>query len=517
MIQLNHPAPADTIPLTQSLGNNLRLKLILILTWAVFLPTALWIFLMRNTLPTTAVWQLIAIFLIPLTLWISLIWRLLRPLNDLYEGIKVLTGGQMDHRFNIHSGDEIETISQSLNTVANNLSQATTQSTLAKENIISERNKLNTIIASITDGVIVLDLHRNVVLINKAAEKVSGYTPKELVGQLSDNFFSFKTKESKPMTVSDVYKQGLQPDGLRTGQEQPSPTPLSLTLVGKNNQEKQVEIIAAPIAEGIQANLGCVLILYDISQRKDLEQMQIDFVSMASHEIRTPLTSIVNYLQTVSDEATEKLDPELKGFLDRALLSAKQLSVLVTNLLNVSKVERGSLSVFLQPTDWQKKLIQIVEDNRTSAFQKGLSLTFKVPSAPLPQVMVDEIRISEVLNNLISNSINHNKPDGSIEVSAKIEGNEIITAVTDTGEGMPKEAIPHLFTKFFRVAGSLEQMKQGTGLGLYISKSIVELHHGRIWAESELGKGSTFYFSLPIADANHVNFTMADLLKKPTL
>lgn len=415
--------------------------------------------------------------------------------------------GQTEHRFNIHTGDEIEAISNSLNTVAATLHQATSQSTLAKENVVAERNKLNTIIASITDGVVVLDLHRNIVLANKAAEKISGFAAQEITGQLADNFLLFKNKEGKAVTVAEAFK---------TGQGQTTPTPLSLTLIGKDKQEKQIELIVAPVAEGVQADLGCVLILYDISQRKALEQMQIDFVSMASHEIRTPLTSIVNYLQTVSDEAGGKLDPELKGFLDRALQSAKQLSVLVTNLLSVSKVERGSFSVLLQPLNWQQKLTQLVEDNRATAVQKGLTLTLSLPPQPLPQVMADEVRISEVVNNLISNAINYSKPSGSIEVSAKIEGNEVITAIADNGQGIPKEAIPNLFAKFFRVAGSLEQMRQGTGLGLYISKSIVQLHHGRIWVESELGKGSTFYFSLPIPDASGNTFTMADLLKKPS-
>ncbi len=509
MVQLNHPVSSMATPTNPPLSKNLRLKLILIMVWAILFPVIIGVAVLINEitqLPSTTLWLLLILSIAPMAVWAFIIWHILRPLNDLYEGVKVVMEGHTDHRFNIHTGDELETIAQLLNSVAVNLSQATSQSTQAKTDIVAERNKLNTIIASITDGVIVLDLHRNIVLVNIAAEKISGLTQQEILGQTADDFISFKTKDGKIETVADV---------LKVGQGQPTPKPIPLTLIGKRNTEKAVEVIVAPIAEGIQANLGCVLIIYDISQRQDLEQMQIDFVSMASHEIRTPLTSVVNYLQTVSDESAGKLDPELKGFLDRALLSAKQLSVLVTNLLDVSKVERGSMAIFLQPVNWEGKIQQIVSDNKAAAVQKGLLLTYHPPVSPLPQVMADETRINEVANNLISNAINHSKPGCSIDVSCRVEGKEVITAVADNGEGIPKEAIPHLFTKFFRVAGSLEQMKQGTGLGLYISKSIIDLHHGRIWVESEFGKGSTFYFSLPVA--TNSGPTMADLLKKPAV
>ena len=123
---------------------------------------------------------------------------------------------------------------------------------------------------------------------------------------------------------------------------------------------------------------------------------------------------------------------------------------------------------------------------------------FQPPAQVIPPVMADRLRITEVVTNLVANAINYTQPGGKINVTIERQGNEIITSVKDTGVGIPKEALPKLFTKFFRVTGKLTQGSKGTGLGLYISKAIVEMHKGRIWVDSEPGRGTTFSFSLPI-------------------
>jgi two-component system phosphate regulon sensor histidine kinase PhoR len=183
------------------------------------------------------------------------------------------------------------------------------------------------------------------------------------------------------------------------------------------------------------------------------------------------------------------------------MISAKQLASLIENLLNVSKVERNAFSVTTQSVKWTDIVTKSVEDNKLTAAQKQIDLTLQLPTENVPNVTADPIRIVEVINNLISNAINYTANNGKIEVSVSVGNGEVITAVKDTGKGIPKDALDHLFTKFFRVQGALDTSSnsKGTGLGLYLSKSIVDLHHGRIWVESEVGKGSTFYFSLPTA------------------
>ena len=132
--------------------------------------------------------------------------------------------------------------------------------------------------------------------------------------------------------------------------------------------------------------------------------------------------------------------------------------------------------------------------------KKNIQLSFIKPTNKLPALKVDKVRMSEVLSNLIGNAINYTNPNGKVVVSVEQKGNEIITNVADTGIGIPADAIPHLFTKFFRVTEGLTQQaaSQGNGLGLYISKSIVDMHHGKIWINSQVGKGSVFSFSIPV-------------------
>lgn len=488
-----------------SLENRLRKKIIFIITFAMLISfTAGMIF---NT--GYQGYLLTGLISIILTLiGAILIWRLLKPLEDLYLGMQILAKGEMQHRLNIHTGDELESISNTVNGLAQNLDKTIQDISQNKDILTSEKNKLNTIIASIVDGVIVLDMHRNVVLTNKAIEKITGYKVEEMEGKPIDSLIAVKDQngklvETKSYCTIDQSKEKNCINILT-----------SVTLIGKGGQSTAVEVTTAQIAEEFQADLGCLLIIRDMAQREMFRQMQIDFVSMASHEIRTPLTSIISYLSTLSEES--KLKGELKEFLDRALLSARQLAVLVNNLLNVSKIERESFSVALAPLNWANTLSRAIDNNKPQAVQKHINLKLILPGKEITQINADEIRINEVLNNLIGNAIAYTREGGNIEVGSKLTSDEVITYVKDNGIGIPKDAIPHLFTKFFRVSGSLEQGSKGTGLGLYMSKSIVNLHHGKIWVESEAGKGSTFYFSLPVANGVKDTPTIAQLHPSPT-
>lgn len=225
------------------------------------------------------------------------------------------------------------------------------------------------------------------------------------------------------------------------------------------------------------------------------EDQQIDILSIAAHEFRNYLTSIINYLSVLSQESKSHLSQEEGVFLDRAFISAQQLSYLVDNLLNVSRIERGVFAVTPQLVNLQDDLIQVAASAKLQASQKNMIFSLNLPLQPLPKVFADLIKINEVLNNLIINAIENSKDGSQIELGAKVEGEEVIVYVADNGTGIPEEFLPKLFTKFFRIPNLANQGKS-TGLGLYICKSIIESHHGRIWVESTLRKGSTFYFSL---------------------
>lgn len=353
------------------------------------------------------------------------------------------------------------------------------------------------VLSAIQDAIIALDLQGNIVMFNLAAEKLTGATAKEVIGRPIDQIIKvYEQKIEVPRVIFSPSNKTNFEGVVYTGQ--------GIKIVSFKNRQVYVNFISSQIKGGSQADLSCILTLHDLTEEKNFETMKLDFVSMAAHELRTPLTSIKGYLSVFINENKEKFDTDQSMFLTRISISAEQLLNLVENLLNVSNIERGIFNVNLESTDWTAIVQQIFDQLTERAKEKDLEFTFIKPESTFPEVMVDKLRIVEVLSNLLSNAIAFTTPGGKIKVSVELSPDKqsVITNVQDTGEGIPKEAIPHLFTKFFHVSGKLEQGSKGTGLGLYISKEIIQMHHGKIWVESELGKGSTFSFSLPVKATN---------------
>jgi signal transduction histidine kinase len=241
--------------------------------------------------------------------------------------------------------------------------------------------------------------------------------------------------------------------------------------------------------------IAALITFHDLTKTHQLEQMKIDFVALAAHELRTPLTEIKGYLDILENEATG-LTKSNRDFLKRTIASANQLNGLMHNLLNVSRIEHGELGYEPEPVDYVTFLHGIEPELQSSAVGQNRKLKLELPQK-LPPVTADATALREVIVNLVQNAIAHTAPKtGTITITVVKRRNEVETVVRDNGTGIPADALPHLFTKFYRV----EEMKsatRGTGLGLYICKSIIMAHGGNIWVESEEGKGSTFTFVLP--------------------
>lgn len=424
-----------------------------------------------------------AVGLVSFSIVMFLISITLKPLKNLLKGTDSLGDGNLNTRLDIRSKDEFEEIGNSFNLMADKLAQTFQKLEQDKNLIGSERNKLDVVLSSMINGVIALDLSGRVVFVNKAAEYLTGYERGEIQGKSIQDFIHLYV-ETQEVFSKTYCQEGYNQPGL---------------LVGKEGMQKKVNVSTTSTqSEGVQTNLGCILIIHDLSREEELEKMKFDFVSMASHELKTPLTNIIGYLSVFVNENRNKIQKEEMQLLERCLTSTKGLYSLVENILNVNKIERDKFTVEIVESDYTSILTKTVEDCQNPAKLKNISLTLSaVPT--LPKALLDPIRITEVVNNLIGNAINYTPSGGSINVSVKVTPNEIITCIADTGVGIPKEAIPHLFNKFFRVSNTRQQASKGTGLGLFIAKSIIEKLSGKIWVESEEGKGSKFFFSLPIA------------------
>ena len=452
-------------------------KLILVTGFGILTPLLISLFLIDNLLIS------VAIGVVSLVSAAAITYFFLKPSQDLIKAAENLGSGNLNQRVDIRSGDEFEQVGKSFNLMAGKISAIFQNLEKEKYIAIAERSKLSEVLSSIVDGIIALDFNKNILLTNKAAEEITGFTEPELIGHQVDQLVHLFTEQEE--ILSKTYCQ--------------SPFNQIAKLVGKDGKQAKVNVSTVQVSGNVQTNVSCILIMHDIAKEEELEKMRLDFVSMASHELRTPLTSIIGYLSVFIEENKGKVADLELDLLKKSLISAQQLLTLVGNLLSVNKIEREQMSVFSQSLDYLPIITKAVEDLKSQAVQKSVVLNFNPPQV-LPKVLADPIRIPEVITNLVANAINYTNAGGSVDVSLAVSPNEMTTVISDTGVGIPKEAIPHLFNKFFRVSNQMQQASKGTGLGLYIAKSIVEKLGGKIWVESEMGKGSQFSFTLPLAE-----------------
>lgn len=235
-------------------------------------------------------------------------------------------------------------------------------------------------------------------------------------------------------------------------------------------------------------------------QLHQLDKLKDDFVSVASHELRTPMTAIRSYSWMALNRSDIPLSDKLKRYLSRTLISTERLINLVNDMLNVSRIEAGRVEINPQPFDMAALVDDVMAEVAPKAQEKSLQLS--TLKQPIPQVFADADKVHQVLLNLIGNSMKFTPPEGSITVSFFSDGKVLEVIVKDSGVGISPDDLPRLFKKFGRLDNSYvaAATSGGTGLGLFISKSLIELMKGKIWASSEgMGKGTTFTFSLPIA------------------
>ncbi|HEX8932187.1 MAG TPA: ATP-binding protein, partial [Patescibacteria group bacterium] len=497
------------IPLKSSDANYVNEKNVLVVSKAIKVAGYNWIVVfeqpyaqafsflsfIRNLFIATMLGSLILQFLVAYILS----QNLTSPIRKLQQSALLLEKGQLNANIDIKSGDEIETLSHSFAEIVNRLLQRETS-------LQQEKSETETILQSLTDGVVAVDQSGKIISFNKAAEKATGFAITDVIGKSVDAVLHFyQGQELVPLhEYSDQTEQNikqLKNEGLH--------------LSSKDGQKISMALTISPVILENQKG-GFIIAFHDISRERELEEMKLDFVSMAAHELRTPLTAIRGYASLLQLQNGKQLDSSGKELIKRLVVSGENLGNLIENLLSVSRIERSMFSVDLRPVDLSTTIKNVIDNVRPQANTKKQTITASVADE-LPVVFADSFRIGQVILNFVANAVNYTQEGGSITVRAEQKDNNLKISVTDTGRGISKDALQKLFTKFFRVSGSLEQGAKGTGLGLYISKSIVEMHGGQIWVESELGKGSTFAFNLPIAkpeDIAKYQQSKADLTAK---
>lgn len=364
----------------------------------------------------------------------------------------------------------------------------------------AEQLKSDILLNSITDGVMVIDSNGVISLMNPAAGTITGWPYEDGLNLQYQSILKFVHTENNKETPNDPANHPFA-KALSTGK---SFRDSNATLVTKDDNRVSLSIVASPIADSKGTVSGAVAVFRDVSKEKAEERRKAEFISTASHEMRTPVAAIEGYLSLALNDKVSKVDEKARSYLVKAHESTQHLGQLFKDLLTAAKSEDGRLVNNPEVVEMGEFLDRLAEDLRFSAEEKKLQFKFVVAGdesggsmvRPLCYTLVDPERMREVITNLVSNAIKFTA-QGGVTLGLRAEPDFLQISIRDTGFGIPKEDIPHLFQKFYRVDNSNTRTVGGTGLGLYISRSIIELYKGKIWVESEEGKGSTFYINLP--------------------
>jgi len=392
--------------------------------------------------------------------------RTAQPVRSLTAVAERVAEGDLGARVFPTTEDEVGTLTRAFNRMADHLREIVT--TLA-----GERSRLATVLEHMADGVLITDGEGRVQLINPAAARILGTSEEAALG----HSFALVVRYHQ---LIELWKHCCE-----SGEEQ-------VTAVEIDRQGPFLQAIVTPLRRADPQ--GFVVILQDLTQVRRLETVRRDFISNLSHELRTPLASLKALVDTLRDRALND-PPAAQHFLDRIEAEVDAMTQMVQELLELSRIESGQVPLRLKPISVADAVLQAVERLRPQAERGGLQLDIDLPPG-IPQILADAERVQQVVTNLLHNAIKFTPAGGRVLVSAVASGDEVIIAVRDTGVGIPADALPRIFERFYKVDRA--RSGEGTGLGLAIAKHIVEAHGGHIWVESKEGRGSTFGFALPL-------------------
>jgi PAS domain S-box-containing protein len=354
------------------------------------------------------------------------------------------------------------------------------------EDIAHEKSRMGTLVSHLSDGVMATDGEKQVALANPAFLKLTGYRGESPIGkpvkdlirnerllQMIDEALAMPADQFTELT--EEFDQGALAE----------------------NKETVLAVRCVPFRDRLHRNLGTVTVVHDITALKAMDKIKSDFVSMVAHEIKSPMNSVLALVKVIQDRLAGEVTEKQQEILGRVSEKIKGLSDLAADLLDLSRIESGLITLEKEKLQLAALLSEQVVFHQTRAQAKAVTLTLEsVPE--LPPILANKRAVEEVFANLLTNAIKYTPERGTVSVSASSEKGYVHVAVKDTGFGISQENLTKIFERFYRVKDDNTRMISGTGLGLAIVKSIVEAHNGRIEAESEPDRGSTFHVFFPV-------------------
>ncbi|HEB78907.1 MAG TPA: bacteriohemerythrin [Rhodospirillales bacterium] len=401
--------------------------------------------------------------------------------------------------------DELEKVVNSINDAATRVIRYFSRAQKAEKAQRQSEESLRTTLNSIGDAVIATDISGNIILMNPIAEALTGYKLEEAVGEHLDQIFHIvnaKTRKPAFSPVDTVLAKG-KIVGLAN----------HTTLIAKDGAEYQIADSASPIRDNANNITGVVLVFRDVTEdyaiREDLHNALVDaeraneakseFLASMSHELRTPMNAVLGYAQMLQLDPKNPLSSAQNMHVENILLGGSHLLELINEVLDLARIEADHVSLSLEKVNANKVAADCVDLSTPLGKQRGIKIIDQFSSGPLAHLRTDRIRLIQVLINLLSNAVKFNKDGGTVTVDGRKTGDGFLRiSVTDTGIGIAKEDFVGVFQMFHRLGADPMIAREGTGIGLTVTKLLVERMAGRVGFESEEGVGSTFWIELPL-------------------
>lgn len=387
-----------------------------------------------------------------------------RPLNRLVDVTSDVTEGDLNQRTGISRHDEIGTLALSFDTMTERLDERNQQ-------LVAQKSELAAILHSIADGVIVLDNKNNIVNSNPAAEKMII----DLTGEFS------------PASLQKLLESSSTNSLIKKGEY--------TQRYDMNDRVLSASSAYVKTPEGSQ--IGKVMVMRDITRTVDAENRKDDFITSMSHELRSPLTVVKAYTELLLGLAGDQLDERQSTCLEKIAKGSSELDAHIQKMINISEIQAGTLSLKQDEISFTDLIRELSDEWRNMIEAKGIFFVVQISESILP-VMADTSRLRWAISNLLENALVYTPESGSIQCTVGHDMNHVYLEVADSGVGIANGDQPFVFERFFRAKNDVNYQKRGIGLGLYITKEIIELHGGCITMNSKVGVGSTFTCELPL-------------------
>ena len=414
--------------------------------------------------------------------------RIVRPIRQVTGAARAIGRGEFDQEIPVTGSNEVGILAEEFNSMRWNLKSAV-------EKLTEEEKKMTAIVNSIAEGLILVDSSNRVLHINPAAERLLNLSADSIdkditeVIQNDELIHIFEEDQRQILQHKPTDQSPSKNEGINL---------ISEVTLARYNEKLVLRIIASPFLNENGLILGTVYLFDDITREKEIDQMKSDFISLVSHELRTPLTSIIGFVSFILDGKAGAINDRQRNSLARVQRQSKRLAALINDLLDISRIESGRIQMDQKPISLLEIVTQRLEEIRPQADEKSIRLALTAPES-VPKVLGDEARMGQVFTNLIGNAIKFTPDNGEVNVKVEADGNLLHVEVIDTGPGIPAEERQKIFDKFYQLSDISTRQQGGSGLGLSITKSIVEAHGGRLWIDDgNQGNGSNFQFVLPL-------------------